>query len=58
MKTRYSALLTPKMVAVVSYVLTTSGEAARIEVEEIGARKEQKDRMATIKSFREGENLE
>ena len=45
------------MVPVVWNVLTTSGEAARMLVEEMGARKEEKLRMATMESFRHLENF-
>ena len=41
-------------VPVVEKVETTSGLAARMLVEEMGARKEQKERMQTMRTFLEG----
>jgi hypothetical protein len=54
MKTRYRALLKFMMVPVLLYVAATSGTAARMVVLEIGARKLQKERRATMTSFRDG----
>jgi len=57
MKTMYMALERLKMVPVVSKVATTSGEADKMLVEEIGARKEQKLSTLTMTILRWGVNL-
>lgn len=49
----YRALLKFMIVPVLLYVAATSGTAAKIVVDEIGARKLQKARSATITTFRE-----
>lgn len=54
MNTIYRALLKLMIVPVLLYVAATSGTAARMVVEEIGARKEQNDNRATMTSFLEG----
>jgi hypothetical protein len=55
MNAKYRALLALMMLPVVLYVLATSGIPERIEVEEIGARKEQNDSTNTITILRVGE---
>lgn len=50
----YKALLKLMIVPVLRYVAATSGIAARMVVEDIGARKEQYDNRATITSFLDG----
>lgn len=56
MNAMYSALLALTTLPVVLNVLATSGTPAKIDVEEIGARNEQKDNTATIMTLRAGEN--
>ena len=45
------------IVPVLLYVAATSGTAARIVVEEIGAKNEQNDKRATMIIFRDGDSL-
>lgn len=45
------------IVPVLLYVAATSGTAARIVVEEIGAKNEQNDKRATMTIFRDGDSL-
>ena len=49
----YRALLKLMIVPLLLYVAATSGIAAKIVVDEIGARKLQKERSATMITFRE-----
>jgi hypothetical protein len=49
----YRALLKLIIVPVLLYVAATSGTAARMVVDDIGARKLQKARSATMITFRE-----
>ena len=53
MVSMYSALLRLIIVPVLLYVAATSGTADRMVVLEIGARKPQNERRATMMSFRE-----
>ena len=53
----YRALLKLMIVPVLLYVAATSGTAARIVVEEIGAKNEQNDKRATMIIFRDGDSL-
>ena len=53
----YRALLKLMIVPVLLYVAATSGTAARIVVEEIGAKNEQNDKRATMTIFRDGDSL-
>lgn len=55
MKAKYKALLALIILPVVLKVSATSGIPERIDVEEIGARKEQKERTATMMILRDGE---
>jgi hypothetical protein len=55
MKSIYRALLKLMIVPVLLYVAATSGTADRMVVLEIGAKKLQKERSATMMCFREGE---
>lgn len=50
----YKALLKLIIVPVLLYVAATSGTAAKMVVEDIGAKKEQKDRRVTMTTFLEG----
>lgn len=54
MNTKYKALLKLMTVPVLLYVEATSGTAAKIVVEDIGAKKEQYDSKATMTTFLEG----
>ena len=45
------------IVPVLLYVAATSGTAARIVVEEIGAKNEQNDKRATMTILRDGDSL-
>lgn len=55
MNAKYRALLALITLPVVLYVVATSGIPDRIDVEEIGARKEQNDRTKTMRILRVGE---
>lgn len=55
MNAMYSALLALITLPVVLKVFATSGTPARMDVDEIGARNEQKDNTPTIITFRAGE---
>jgi hypothetical protein len=54
MNSIYRALLKFMIVPVLLYVAATSGTAAKIVVDEIGARKLQKARSDTMTTFRDG----
>jgi hypothetical protein len=55
MNAMYSALLALMTLPVVLYSFATSGIPAKIDVDEIGARNEQKDRTPTMIILRAGE---
>lgn len=55
MKARYRALLALMMSDVVSYVFASSGTAAKMAVDDMGARNAQYESIETMTAFRAGE---